>query len=282
MANDDDKYPGNSGRRRFVKGVVGSAALAGVGTTAGAMINATTNPSGSGGGSTQYIGVEHIDGPAPRAMPMIPIEIDAQGYIKGVFPKWKTTTVSGKQVQTATMQVGDVEYSVDWFQYCGVQTYGGLQPDAQQDNYFRYSDAPPYSWQQEQVQAGQKINVADFSDYTTWGDGIGQSGLGKPAMGTWRSQGEKETMPVQVLRIPPARWGKVDCDSPSFLKAASSQNFIAWLDKCTHFCCVPGFKALAQSERFDAENDIYCPCHQSVYNPYNLVKQTFVALPRPA
>jgi len=33
--------------------------------------------------------------------------------------------------------------------------------------------------------------------------------------------------------------------------------------------------------KFDAEDMIYCPCHQSVYDPFSLVKKSFVALPRP-
>jgi len=103
-------------------------------------------------------------------------------------------------------------------------------------------------------------------------------------MGTWRSQdaGTSGTMPVQVLRIPSSRFDQITTESQPWLDAASEQNFIAWLDKCTHFCCVPGFKATAQSTHFDAENDVYCPCHQSVYNPYSIVGGSYVALPRPA
>ena len=55
----------------------------------------------------------------------------------------------------------------------------------------------------------------------------------------------------------------------------------AWLDKCTHFCCVPTFKGTAQSAQFDAENRVYCPCHQSVYDPYSIIGSSYVALPRP-
>ncbi len=51
--SDSDKYPADSGRRRFVKGVVGGAALAGVGTTGAAAVNSATSSTGSGGGPTQ-------------------------------------------------------------------------------------------------------------------------------------------------------------------------------------------------------------------------------------
>jgi Rieske Fe-S protein len=44
---------------------------------------------------------------------------------------------------------------------------------------------------------------------------------------------------------------------------------------------VPGFKALSGSANFGAEDRVYCQCHQSVYNPFEPVQKSFVALPRP-
>ena len=281
--SESDKYPESSGRRRFVKGVVGSASLAGVGASTSAMINTTTNPSGGGGGITQFFGIERTDGPAPRGMPMVPVRIDDEGFLQGHFPEWETVTEQGLEVQVAREEIGGIEYGAQWFQYCGVQTYPGLQPDADQDNYFRYADNPPYQWQSDEVSAGDQVNVSDFEDFESWGNDIGQAGIGKPAMVTWRSQdvGGSGTMPVQVLRIPPDDWEQITTDSQEWLDAASEQNFIAWLDKCTHFCCVPTFKGTDQSAQFDAENDVYCPCHQSVYDPYSIVGGSYVALPRP-
>lgn len=61
----DDKYPSESGRRRFVKGVVGSSALSGVGVGGAASISLATQPSGGGGGPTPYAGIEKLGGPAP-------------------------------------------------------------------------------------------------------------------------------------------------------------------------------------------------------------------------
>ena len=281
--SESDKYPESSGRRRFVKGVVGSASLAGVGAATSSMINTTTNPTGGGGGITQFFGIERIDGPAPRGMPMIPVRIDNEGFIEGLFPDWETVTQQGQEVQVAREELGGIQYGAQWFQYCGVQTYPGLQPDAEQDNYFRYADNPPYQWQSDEVSAGDQVNVSDFEDFESWGNDIGQAGIGKPAMVTWRSQdvGGSGTMPVQVLRIPPDDFERVTSDSQEWLDAASEQNFIAWLDKCTHFCCVPTFKGTEQSAQFNAENDVYCPCHQSVYDPYSIVGGSYVALPRP-
>lgn len=70
-------------------------------------------------------------------------------------------------------------------------------------------------------------------------------------------------------------------DFADWLRATTAKGCIAWLNKCTHFCCVPGFKAYRDSTKFQAENEVYCPCHQSVYDPFDIVKQIYTALPRP-
>ncbi len=279
MANDD-KYPESSGRRRFVKGVVGSAALAGVGTSVGSMINTTTNPTGAGGGTTEYFGIENTDGPAPRAMPQVPVRIDDEGFLQGFWPEVEEVEEGGRTFKTARTDLGGVTYSNEWFQYCGVQTFPGVQPDADQDQYLRYAQNPPYTWQQEEVSSGDRIHIDDFEDYGSWGNDIGRSGLGKPAFATWRSQGvpPQNTMPIQLIRSE-----RVEEQAPNdeWLSASTREGFIAFLDKCTHFCCVPGFKSFGDSGKFNAEDMVYCQCHQSVYDPFSIVKRAYVALPRP-
>ncbi|MFH5798497.1 ubiquinol-cytochrome c reductase iron-sulfur subunit [Haladaptatus sp. CMAA 1911] len=273
----DDKYPESTGRRRFVKGVVGSATLSGVGVGAGAALKTATSPSGEGGGTTQYMAVENIAGPAPRGMPQIPIKIDSEGYLKGQFPEAKKVTQNGKETVVAEMKIGGMTYSPEWFQYCGVQTYKGVDPESDQDNYFRYKEGASYEWQAD-VEAGGKVHVDDFDDYETWGNGIGKSGLGKPGTVTWRSQDvdSSQTLTVQVLRSP-----LIEKKDNQWVNASTDKGFVAWLNKCTHFCCVPKFKGIAGSAKFNAQDDVYCPCHQSVYDPFSLVKKSFVALPRP-
>jgi Rieske Fe-S protein len=170
VADSNDKYPEESGRRRFVKGVVGSAALAGVGTASAAAINSATAPSGAGGGIIQYFGVENVAGPAPPAMPQIPIEIDDEGFLKCVWPEVQTVTEQGREIKVAETQIGGITYPSEWFQYCGVQTYPRVAPDADQDNYFRYSASPPYECQKEEVSDGDRVHVDDVSDDETWGN----------------------------------------------------------------------------------------------------------------
>ena len=281
MTAEEDKYPPETGRRRFVKGVVGSAALGGLATAGGAVVATATGPAGEGGGIIQYVGNTVIDGPAPRGMPQIPVGIDDEGFVRGIWPDAREIEGPEGPVTVAEMQLGGVTYSSEWFQYCGVQEFPGIQPDADQDEYFRYAASPPYAWQEAEVTAGDRVNVDDFADYASWGNPIGRDGIGKPAMVTWRSQDVEpsQTIPVQLIR---SRRVEARADEgDQWLTASTQAGFIANLNKCTHFCCVPGFKATAQSAQFDAENLIYCPCHQSIYDPFAIERTTFVAFPRP-
>ncbi|WP_136716068.1 ubiquinol-cytochrome c reductase iron-sulfur subunit [Halorientalis salina] len=286
MPLDEDKYPKETGRRRFVKGVVGSATLASVGVGGAAALDTVTSPTGVGGGITQFVGIENTDGPAPRGMPIIPIQIE-NGELKGMWPSVQEETQGGQTVKVAKEQFGGMEYSNAWFQYCGVQNYEGLAPEADQDNFFRSIGSPNFEWQAEAKEGGEKLLVSDFDDYEEWGNGIGADGVGKPAEARWRSEGDVQTLTVQIIRstkVEEIANGNVELDDPNaqeFFQAATDQGFIAWLNKCTHFCCVPGFKTQTGSAKFGAENDVYCQCHQSIYDPFNPVSSQFVALPRP-
>ncbi|MXR21137.1 Rieske 2Fe-2S domain-containing protein [Halobacterium bonnevillei] len=272
-----DKYPESSGRRRFVKGVVGSAAVAGVGTASIAAVDAITNPTGAGGGSTQYFGVENTAGPAPRAMPMVPLETDEEGYLRGVYPEIKEEEQAGQTVQVAREELGGITYEIDWFQYCGVQEYQGLQPSYDGDNYFRYTGGSTYDWQP----SSGRMHVDDFDDYESWANDYGEAGIGKPAKGTWRSQDTDNNIPVQIIRssVLEDKIAEESGEAIDWLEAATEDGFMAILNKCTHFCCAPsGFRS---SNYGGAGDKIYCQCHQSIYDPYSIVKRRFVAFPRP-
>ncbi|MDS0299514.1 ubiquinol-cytochrome c reductase iron-sulfur subunit [Halogeometricum sp. S1BR25-6] len=276
-----DKYPDDSGRRRFVKGVVGGATLAGVGATTAAAVNSATMSSGSGGGTTQAMAIENIAGPAPRGMPQIPIEIDSEGYLKGVWPEVKTIEENGVQIQVAETENykgSGVTYTSEWFQYCGVESYGGIDPEYDSDNYFISGAAPGYTWQSDAYSEGDRLHVDDFSDYQTWSNDVGDPGLGKPATGRWRSEEAENVIPIQVIRSEEIE--QMAQDDP-WVQASTQEGFVAWLNKCTHFCCVPGYKTEG-SGKFNAANDVYCQCHQSVYDPFSLVETLFVARPRPS
>ena len=278
-----DKYPPESGRRRFVKGVVGSSALSAVAAGSGMVFNSATSSAGVGGGSVEYVGIQNTDGPAPRGLPIIPIEITDENVLKGRWPEVKTETRrDGTEVKVAKETVGGLTYDSKWFQYCGVQTLPGTQPDADADNTFRVKGG--YEWASD-LETGAPVTVDQFDAYEEWGNGIGKSGIGMPLNATWRNVDDGRPLSVEILLSTEVskmvagegEYSNIPGDVRSFLEAATENDFIAWLDKCTHFCCVPGFKS---SDYPGAENAVYCQCHQSIYDPFSPVKNQFVALPR--
>ncbi|WP_440991156.1 ubiquinol-cytochrome c reductase iron-sulfur subunit [Haloarchaeobius baliensis] len=291
MPVDEDKYPVESDRRRFVKGVVGGASLAGIATAGAAAVNSTTSAAGGGGGNVTFRAIENTDGPAPRGMPQIPIELEEipgedDFYIKGRWPEVQEVEEQGRTFTVAREEIAGETYSSEWFQYCGVQTYPGVYPDAQEENsdltnYFRYNANSKFAWQNEEVSGGQRMRLSHFDDYETWGNGIGTAGIGKPATGSWRSEGLEpaETMAIEVIRSTRIEEAAQDNE---WLSETTKEGVMAHLNKCTHFCCVPAFKGQAGAANFGAADRVYCQCHQSVYDPFNIISTNFVALPRPA
>lgn len=283
MSDYNDKYPESSDRRRFVKGVVGASALTGLSATAAATVDISTTPAGRGGGPTTFQGVELVRGPAPRGMPQIPVELDDEGYLRGIFPEFDEDS----DATTPEMELGGETYSSSWFQYCGTQTSPAVDPNEDLDPYFRYTAASHYDWQNAEVEGGDRIHISDFEDYEDWGNQFGSAGVGKPAQANWRSNqpGDpddqlepRDRIPVQIIR---SERIEAAAEEDDWLAASTDEGFMAIQNQCTHFCCVPGYKAFPDARDFGAEDKIYCQCHQSVYDPFSIVEQTFVALPRP-
>jgi len=281
-----DKYPAPSGRRRFVKGLVGASALSGVTTVGGLAVDATTDQGGVGGGTVSYVGIKNIAGPANRPMPIVPLEI-SDGALRGIWPSVSEVTAGGDTFRLAKGEVGGVTYSQQWFQYCGLEVAEGLEPDPERDGFLRSKTA--YDWQSE-LRDGDKLRVEHFEDYESWGNNIGSDGLGKPAVATWRSQGKDvKEIQVQVLRTPAVSkmvagedaYTDLAGDIRDFLDAATDRDFIAWVNRCTHLCCNPGYKTMPGSAKFEAADKVYCNCHQSVYDPFSPTVATFASRPRP-
>ncbi|KYH25721.1 rieske [2Fe-2S] domain protein [Halalkalicoccus paucihalophilus] len=279
MSSNEDKYPIESDRRRFVKGVVGAGAIAGLGSTGAVAVNTATAPAGSGGGITPFMGIEQVGGPAPRGMPIIPVEIAEDGTISGRWPELVEEQVQGQTIQLAQEEIGGITYSSQWFQYCGKQTSPALLPAADLDNRFLSSGQSQYEWQSE-LEEGAPLNISDFEDYEEWSNDIGDAGVGKPAAATWRSEGLEsgETLGVVVMRSPLIEEAAQDDE---FLQAATQDGVFAYLNVCTHFCCVPGYKVSETAERVSDGNTIYCQCHASVYDPFTILEQSFLSFPQP-
>lgn len=275
---EDDKYPAESGRRRFVKGVVGGATLAGVGATGSATVNSLTHSAGVGGGQTVAMAIEQTGGPAPRGMPQIPLQITDEGHIEGIWPDTETITEEGIEIDVARTEIGGRQYGGEWFQYCGMEGYENLDPNFEADNRFLTDSAPSYDWQAEAKEQGDPLHVDDFEDYKEWGNGIGNDGVGKPASATWRSQDADDTIPVTVIRS--ERIERM-AEENEWIEASTAEGFLAYANVCTHFCCVPGYKLLDDSAQYNADDGTYCQCHQSTYDPFTIVETLFIARPRP-
>ena len=272
-----DKYPAESGRRRFVKGVVGGAALAGVGATGSATVNALTTAGGIGGGATIATTIAPTGGPAPRGLPQIPLRITDDGYIEGIWPETTTVTQDGQEIEVAQEELGGRTYAGEWFQYCGVESQENVDPSFESDNLFRAAPGS-YEWQDETYDAGDRIRADDFDDYDEWGNGLGNDGVGKPAAVTWRSEDADAVLNAVVIRSEQIEQA---AEEDEWIEASTDRGFLAYLNVCTHFCCIPGYKQLEEAARYNAEDGSYCVCHQSVYDPFTLEESLFIARPRP-
>jgi len=272
-----DKYPAESGRRRFVKGVVGGAALAGVGAMGSATVNSLTTAGGIGGGATIATTIAHTGGPAPRGLPQIPLRITDDGYIEGIWPEVTTVTQDGQEIEIAQEELGGRTYSGEWFQYCGVESQENVDPNFESDNLFRAAPGS-YEWQDETYDSGDRIRADDFDDYDEWGNGLGNDGVGKPASVTWRSEDADAVLNAVVIR---SEQIEAAAEEDEWLSASTERGFLAYLNVCTHFCCIPGYKQLEEAARYDGEDGSYCVCHQSVYDPFTLEESLFIARPRP-
>lgn len=270
-----DKYPIENDRRRFVKGVVGGGSLAGVSAGAMTAIESAVSTPGEGGGQVVYYGVENVAGPADRPLPQVPMTVE-DGEVHGVWPGGGDGGNDGDG--TPEMELGGITYTPEWYQYCGVEAAAGLRPGADRDTAFRHVDAraTPYDWQAER-EAGTPVRVEDFADYEAYDD-VGESGLGKPAMAEWRTRDDDATtVTVQVVRSP--RIEELAAES-EWLAASTDRGFLAFLTKCTHFCCVPGFKRPTTAGT-DGADRVHCPCHQSEFDLFSIVKATGTVRPRP-
>lgn len=279
MSTEEDKYPVESDRRRFVKGVVGAAAIAGIGSSGAAAVNTATPPTGTGGGVIDFMGIERTGGPAPRGMPIIPVEIDDDGTISGRWPEVQEVEVEGQTEFIAEEELGGLTYSSQWYQYCGKQTSPALLPQAQQNNEFLSSPQSQYEWQGE-LGEDEALNLDHFDDYEEWGNEIGDDGVGKPAAATWRSDGLDGGDVLEVIVIRSTQMEEA-AEEDEFLEAATEEGVFAFLNVCTHFCCIPGFKVSETADNLGAGNEVFCQCHQSLYDPFSIFEQSFISFPQP-
>ncbi|MEM4780927.1 MAG: Rieske 2Fe-2S domain-containing protein, partial [Halalkalicoccus sp.] len=84
-----------------------------------------------------------------------------------------------------------------------------------------------------------------------------------------------ETVVIRSARMEEA------AEDDEFLAEATEEGVFAFLNVCTHFCCIPGFKISETAERAGRGDQVFCQCHQSFYDPFSILEQTFVSFPQP-
>jgi len=98
---------------------------------------------------------------------------------------------------------------------------------------------------------GERIHIDDFDDYDEWGNGSATTAWGSRP----RSRGGRKT-PRPALNVNVIRSSRieeaVENSGDEWLEASTDQGFVAYLNVCTHFCCIPDYKVLEESARYDA------------------------------
>lgn len=166
MARDDESI---FSRREFVKGAVYASAGFALGGYALQNVVSMQKPTSSA--VLPYEGALNVGGPAPRPLPVIPIELQPNGDIAGV-PE-----------------------NLDWLWYCGLNTVPAIREGAGRDQMFRYVEAPEgtSAWYDERH--GEVMNRDHFLQASQ-----DQGGSPVGAGGKWREEGGT-SIPVIVIYL---------------------------------------------------------------------------------
>lgn len=232
-------------RRNFVKGAMGAATLGALGAGGFGVLRPVINLEAAKTEILKYFGAKKVDGPAPRGVPIIPVQVNAEGFIEG-----KPTRL-------------------EWYQYCGHEGAPGLYESFTGDNVFRYFLT------EEKIVAARAANLALWFEDKI-GDPIRFSDLdevGKGAAFRWRSEGQTgvDIITGIVIRVDPKKFKR----RPDDELWDPVNNLVALSTYCTHFCCVPGFKESNIALKLGYWEKMLCTCHFSVYDPYNIVRYEF-------
>lgn len=260
-------------RRQFVKGSVATAAAAALASGAVAGARALVEPRPPAGPPIPYFGLHRVGGPAPRGVPLIPIDVNGAGEFEG---RPTVTAPEGSALGASEIDV------LVWYRYCGHHRAPGLAPSYAGDSVLRYF-VPPGQTPWYAPLEGQALRPEHFERD------------GKAAAFLWRSAGAAGvdvltgvlvrhapgTVRAHAGRLqPPARrLGEVDARllQERFLVHRGDAEFVAASSFCTHFCCLPQWweeqPRLARAN--DAEGEVFCACHGSRYEPTEIVRYDF-------
>lgn len=254
-------------RRAFVKTAVTAAAIGAVGSTAAGLVVPLSTAGGLKIKRFPYWGARRVDGPAPQGVPLIPIKANDKGEIEGQAD-FDATPISGAGNDSI----------LEWYRYCGHDESPAFEKGHTNDNVLRYFNNPAKVataakdlgaplWYAGKL--GQIVTVADFAGMPP--------GTGAPFK--WRSEdleGNDIVTGIIIKIDPAARKGE---DASDFMASSGGpdapKDLIAFSSYCAHFCCVPGFKESKEALAADWFENMYCTCHNSVYDPLQVRRYKF-------
>jgi Rieske Fe-S protein len=275
-------------RRSFVKTCVGVAGVGALAASGLSIAAGTAKPRAAAGNLIRYYGAHRVGGPAPRGVPLIPIQVGSSGAFEGKISLPYYDPKAGAVDPSKNINV------LDWYKYCGHAGAPGLKPDFTKDNTLTYFIAEEKlksitPWFKDLI--GQPIRPEDFPAFN-----FGASFV-------WRSAGQSGTslMTGVIVKVPPEgkflgpdyvaagakapaiplssrkeyEWVRRNIHWQANLKPGddatnadlAGPSFIALSTYCTHFCCTPGYReAEGLARTHDAWDNMYCTCHNSNYN----------------
>lgn len=287
-------------RRTFVKTAMGAAALGAVSTaTAGLVVPLST----SGGLNIRrfpYLGAKKIAGPAPQGIPLVPLTVNAEGYVEGV-PLVELGPDNQDQFRgLAAEKVGPMPAEgqpdnrpsminfLEWYKYCGHDKSPAFKPAFTDDNVLRYFNNPgKVTTAEEELgkrlwyagKLNQRVHVDDFRDLP----------VDEGAPFRWRSEEllGNDIVTGIIIKVDPEAMGGAAEEVKAFMASSTDpanpeapKDLVAFCSYCAHFCCVPGYKEskIPRDKKYRGQNlfnKIYCTCHDSVYDPRNIKQYTF-------
>ncbi len=238
-------------RRSFVKACVGVAAAGSVGAAGFGLFKPLAIVKPSTSKIVKYLGAKVLTGsPAPRGLPLIPLSVNDEGYIEGIPDH------------------------LDWYRYCSHEEAPGLaDPGSTSDNVLRY-----FLTEEKIVKAGDAAKdiwwYADLLEEKVHVDHFKNLEPGTGAAVRWRSEGlsGNDVVTAIILKLDPSKFKSEDYKE---FMTDDGSNLIGYSSFCTHFCCVPGFKEDQTAEKLGFWDTIFCTCHNSRYDPTDLVEYEF-------
>lgn len=260
-------------RRDFVKTTM-KVAAGGAIVASSVPIVVSISPIRRGMPRFPYVGVRILPpGPAPQGVPLIPLTVNEDGILEGIPENTKSS----------------VKHNLDWYKYCSHEKAPGLELGFTQDNRLRYFFLPDKIakakaqgidlWYKDLID--KEVRAADFKE------------LGRGAPFRWRSEGQEQNNIITgiVMKIRPSEI-KGRLPDGFVHENEDGTGFIAVCSFCAHFCCVPGyaennspltkyqggggsFFSSGDGDGIDGHELIYCSCHDSRYDPFDIRQYTF-------